>query len=373
MAECVLSTVLNVDDFEPGRYARTRVLTNAGYEVSEARNGSEAIAVIREKRPPLVILDVNLPDMNGLEVCRLIKEDPELSSTLVLHISAQSISTKDWARALDGGADGYLIEPVDPAVLIATVRSLMRLAETDRALKVANADLVRSNEELARFAYVASHDLQEPLRTVSTYTQLLNRRYGDQLDGDAEQYMRFVNTATARMINLISDLLTYAQTGSKLKIEPVDLNRVVDDVTRSLHIAIKEAGAEIIRGDLPTIMSDAEQIGHVMQNLISNAIKYRSSAPPRIGVNAEQRAGKWLLIVKDNGIGFPRQYAEEIFQAFKRLDSRRSGTGIGLAIVRKIIESHGGEVWAESQEGSGSIFYFTLPATEHVAMASMQP
>src|SRR5688572_12416870 len=184
--------VLNVDDFEPGRYARSRTLQQAGFKVLEAVTGNEALAMIREHRPDLVLLDINLPDISGLAVCREVKADPELASTMIVHVSATAITSADWAEALDSGADGYLMEPVDGPVLIATVRSQLRLARSERALEAANRELVRSNEDLARFAYVASHDLQEPLRTVTTFTQLLWKKYSGRLDADADQYLGFI-------------------------------------------------------------------------------------------------------------------------------------------------------------------------------------
>src|SRR5688572_1693324 len=171
------SLILNVDDFEPGRYARTRTLQQAGFKVLEAATGNQALTMIREHRPDVVLLDINLPDMSGMDVCRRIKADPNLASTMIVHVSATAVTNADWVEALDTGADGYLMEPVDGPVLIATVRSHLRLASSERALAAANLELTRSNEDLARFAYIVSHDLQEPLRTVNNFSQLICRRY----------------------------------------------------------------------------------------------------------------------------------------------------------------------------------------------------
>src|SRR5687767_8876994 len=176
ISETASASLLNVDDFEPGRYARTRLLQQAGYTVFEASNGTDGLALVRRKRPALVLLDVNLPDISGLEVCRQIKQDSETSSTMVLQISASAIAPSDWVSALDTGADTYLVEPVPPPVLLATVRALLRIGHAERALQKANSELARSNEDLAAFATIASHDLQEPLRTINTMTSLLVRK-----------------------------------------------------------------------------------------------------------------------------------------------------------------------------------------------------
>ena len=354
--------VLNVDDFEPGRYARSRILLQAGFQVYEAGTGREALALIADKRPPLVILDVHLPDISGLEVCRQIKTDPELRNTMVLQLSASAVEVEDWRVALETGADTYLIDPVDPSVLIATVRALLRISEAERALRTTNLDLRRSNEELARFAHVASHDLQEPLRTMTSYTQLLVRRYSGQMGADADLFIEYIAESAMRMSALISDLLLYSHFGVVPKeFAKVNLNEVFRGVIGGLHTAITETSAQITSDELPSVPADTHQIGHLLQNLVSNAIKYRSDDPPRIHVGAARIGDKWLFSVKDNGIGFSPQYAEQIFEAFKRLDRKRSsGTGIGLAIARRVVQNHGGEIWAESAAGQGAIFYFTL-------------
>ncbi len=367
--EPVLSTVLNVDDFEPGRYARSRLLSSAGYIVHEAASGEGALTFVRQRRPPLVILDVHLPDMSGLEVCRRIKEDATLSSTLVLQVSATSISATDWVTALDRGADAYLIEPVDPGVLLGTVRALLRLARTDQALKEANAELRRSNEDLARFAHAASHDLQEPLRTIASYSQLLQKRYSGKLDTDADQFIQFVVDAAVHMSTLIRDLLTYAQIGSRRRREIIDLGEVLSAALRNLRVALEESGAEVTAGTLPLVRGDADQLTQVLQNLLSNSIKYRSDMPPRIEICSDRRGDEWVLSVKDNGIGFPPQYAEHIFEPFRRLHVNLGGTGIGLAIVRRTVEAHGGRIWAESEPGKGAMFLLTLPVAEDSAPA----
>jgi signal transduction histidine kinase len=358
------ATILNVDDFEPGRYARSRVLKQAGFHVLEAGTGEEALAIVRERRPLVVILDINLPDISGLEVCRQIKTDGSVASTLVLQLSASAVEAKDWVLALETGADAYLIDPVDPAVLLATIRALLRIAAAERALQKANADLQRSNDELARFAHLASHDLQEPLRTITSYTQLLVRRYGGQMGPEADQFIEFISESATRMRALIRDLLLYSQVDAAAReMVTVDLNVIMRETLRSLETAICETEAEITYDDLPSVRGDAQQIGLLLQNLISNAIKYRSTERPQIVVSAARRGEKWLIGIKDNGIGFSQKYAEHIFETFKRLDrNRSSGTGVGLAIARRVVENHGGEIWAESKPESGSTFWLTLRA-----------
>jgi signal transduction histidine kinase len=225
--------------------------------------------------------------------------------------------------------------------------------------------LARSNEELERFAYVASHDLQEPLRMVVSYMQLLKERYHGQLDERADRYIDYAVDGGKRMQQLINDLLTYSRAGrGERPFEPVDCNRLADDVLRSLRVAIGEAGARVTRGELPTVLGDASQLGQLLQNLFGNAIKYRApDREPAIALEAELVDDAWRFALRDNGIGIEPRFLERVFIIFQRLHRKEeyAGTGVGLAICRRVVERHGGRIWVESAPGRGSTFYFTLP------------
>jgi signal transduction histidine kinase len=243
-----------------------------------------------------------------------------------------------------------------------------RVTERTAELREANENLIRSNADLERFAYVASHDLQEPLRMISAYVDLLARRYEGKLDKDADDYIRFAIEGASRMRLLISDLLSYSRTGMQtLHLAPTDLEKVLETVLDNLRILCEEARAEIVHEPLPVVSGDQAGLMLVLQNLLSNAIKFRQpDLPPRVRVAAHRNGEEWRFVVEDNGIGFDGQYADRIFEIFQRLHSAGAypGTGIGLAISKRVIEAHGGRMWAESAEGAGSKFWFSLPAAE---------
>ena len=225
-------------------------------------------------------------------------------------------------------------------------------------------ELARSNAELEQFAYVASHDLQEPLRTIASYTKLLSRRYSGQLDAKADRFLQYIMEEALRMQALINDLLRYSRVGRQAQnLVRCDGAAVFDIVVRRLQEAIANSGATVTRDELPTVMADETQLVQLFQNLIGNAVKYRSSEPPAVQVGAECQEGQWLFWVRDNGIGIDPKYAERIFVIFQRLHTQEeyAGTGIGLAIAAKIVERHGGRIWVESQPGQGATFYFTIP------------
>jgi light-regulated signal transduction histidine kinase (bacteriophytochrome) len=237
------------------------------------------------------------------------------------------------------------------------------LARSNEELQRVAAELSRSNRELEQFTHVASHDLQEPLRMVSSYTQLLARRYTGKLDEDADEFIEYAVDGANRMQQLIQDLLSYARVGSRgRKFKPVDLNDVVQHVLEDLQAPLKESNGTVHTAELPAVLGDPGALTQLFQNLIGNALKYRAEEAPRIGITAAATDGRWEISVTDNGIGFEQQYAEQLFTMFKRLHTREhyDGTGIGLAICRKIVERHGGKIWAESEPDRGSRFKFTL-------------
>jgi PAS domain S-box-containing protein len=247
-----------------------------------------------------------------------------------------------------------------------------RVAERTQELLRTNKALRQSNDDLNQFAYAASHDLQEPLRMVALYSQMLQRKYFANLDANADQYISYIVGGAQRMEMLLKDLLTYSQTGPSAEepAETVDFIAVIEKVLLNLQASTEQSGATVTWDQLPAVHAHEIRLVQLLQNLVSNAIKYRSQDPPRIHISAEWREREWVLSVQDNGVGIPAEYAEQIFKIFKRLHGQDyPGTGIGLAICQRIIETYGGRIWVESENGKGSCFYFTLPPAKNKAPA----
>ena len=251
-----------------------------------------------------------------------------------------------------------------PAELLIVARDVTERKQMELQLDSSLADLQRSNAELEQFAYVTSHDLQEPLRMITSYIQIIEEDYKGKLDADADQYIAFAVEGAKRMHTLVNDLLAYSRVGTRGEsFMPISLNNVLSAATANLDVAIEESHAVVTHDRLPTVLGDESQLIQLFQNLLGNAIKFRSDVPPIIHVGVEQTKDGWEFSVHDNGIGIDMKYAERIFAVFQRLHAREEypGTGIGLAVVKKIVERHGGRIWAESEPANGSTFYFTLP------------
>ncbi|MFL6447646.1 MAG: sensor histidine kinase [Bryobacteraceae bacterium] len=250
-----------------------------------------------------------------------------------------------------------------------------RVEQRTSELQNANEQLKRSNEDLSRFAHVASHDLQEPLRTVASYAGLLERRYIEKLEGDAGLYLKMIIGGAKRMQSQVQDLLRYSRTDAqKLRYETFNLAALLEEVKDDLAAAIQEKKAEIRSGALPRVRADRTKMLQVLENLITNALKFsKPDTPPRIDIQATAEANDWVVAISDNGIGFEPEFGEKIFIIFQRLHSVGSypGTGIGLAICKRIIEAHGGRIWATSRPGVGSTFSFTVPRRAEEATRSV--
>lgn len=252
----------------------------------------------------------------------------------------------------------------EDGVIVTVCRDVTERKQAEQHLKQLNADLLRSNQELGQFAYVASHDLQEPLRKIRSFTELFSERYQGKLDDTADRYLGYITSGAARMQGLIDDLLSYSRVGRvEIHIQATNLEHILQQVKSDLETVIETSNALISFDPLPIALVDPTQMRRLLQNLISNAIKYCEADIPKIHIGASKDKKDWTISVQDNGIGIDPQFAERIFVIFQRLHNREeySGTGIGLAICKKIIERHGGEIWVNSQEGQGATFSFTLP------------
>ena len=262
------------------------------------------------------------------------------------------------------------IRTSDGFMILCAITDITQRNSAAQALAARSEELQRSNEDLAQFAYVASHDLQEPLRMVATYTELLSEHCKGTLDEKAEKYIKYVLDGAKRMQHLVKDLLAYSRVGTQGNM-PTEIHSeiVVKSALDSLKVAIEESHAEIICDKLPAVTADEMQLTQVFQNLIGNALKFHGDRSPHIHIGAEKSNGNWLFRVEDNGIGIDKEYGELIFQMFQRLHGRAQydGNGIGLAITKKIVERHGGRIWFESELEKGSTFYFTIPTKRAAA------
>lgn len=317
----------------------------------------------------VVVSDWQMPGFNALQALKLSQaSDPNLPFIIVSGTVGEDMAVS----AMQVGAHDYLIKDNLTRLNAAVTRELReaairrKYAEAAQQLEQRAEELYRSNRELERFAYVAAHDLQEPLRMVASYSELLLRNVGPHLSdaADAEKLVGFIREGIDRMERLILGLLTYSKVvhDAEQDLRTVDANEAVREAIRHLNGSIREAGAQIITGDLPKVRADATQLVQIFQNLIGNAVKYhQKGSPPQIRISAAPDGDDWVFVVRDNGIGIAAEHHERIFHIFKRLHREEyPGLGIGLALTKRLVEMHGGRIWVESEQGAGSTFLFTL-------------
>jgi len=360
-APLVLLVDDNPDDRE--RYVRAlKKIDSADYRYREAAGGESMMKSLAEARPDCVLLDYSLPGRNGLDLLHdVVAEYPFLPVIMMTGQGNENIAV----QSIKGGAQHYLVKSeVTPDLLHETITAAIRhrALEYERGLLIEK--LTASNTELERFAYVASHDLQEPIRMVASFGQILKQDYADRLDDTGREYLDIVLEASQRMHGMIGDLLTYSRVGSHaIESETFDGDATLKTALDNLRELIRERGAEIEAEPLPKLYGNPIQVSRLLQNLIANAIKYQARGNvPRVRIRLADQDTHWRLSVVDNGMGIEARYLDQIFQPFRRLHVWESiqGTGLGLSICKKIVENHGGEIWAESRAGEGATFHFTL-------------
>ncbi|MDQ2840940.1 MAG: ATP-binding protein, partial [Acidobacteriota bacterium] len=327
----------------------------------EALEQGAAAAIITEEALPLL-------DLEALK--NWLGSQPPWSDLPFLVLTARgrgSSATAQRAREIQALGNVTLLErPVRPETIETAVRAALRARMRQYEMRRRQETLTRVNADLEQFAYSASHDLQEPIRNIAVYSDLLIRRYGDLLDGKGQEFLHFVNGGAKRMELLVRDLLAYTRAASisDEAPEPVDADGPLDGALLNLAEAIRQSEAQIIRNSLPAVRMQETHLQQLFQNLIGNAIKYRRGERPEISISARGEDSQWTFALEDNGIGIGPQYQEQIFGIFKRLhgSGEYTGTGIGLAICQRIVERYRGRIWVESELGKGSTFFFTIPA-----------
>jgi hypothetical protein len=380
------AAILMVDDRPDNLLALEAILKPLDLRLVRASSGEEALKHLLNEDFAVILLDVQMPGMDGFETATHVKSRDRTRHIPIIFLTAISREVHHQLRGYDAGAVDYMAKPFEPSVLRAKVAVFVdlwektrllerqsalleeRLSERDRAqhaLAAQATELQRSNAELEQFAHVVSHDLQEPLHTLTGFLELLADEHLDALDDEGKLYVEKARGGAERMRQLVRDLLEYARVSTRAEpFERVDCDDALGRALDRLAPVLAAAGAEVEADSLPTVHGDVFQLAQVFENLIGNAVKFRGEAPPEIRVTAEQRDGDWLFAVRDNGIGIDARYGIHIFTIFQRLHSRDEygGTGIGLAISKKIVERHGGRIWVDSEMGKGSTFCFTLPA-----------
>ena len=362
--------VLLVEDDPADRDLILGELAKGEFEIiaDVAATAAEFRQRIATNRPDVVLADYNLGQWRGTEALEILRQEG-LDIPLILVSGALGDVTA--VECIKQGVTDYVLKDSLARLSVAlrgalkdkNVRAERKRAQVSLAEKV--EELARSNADLEQFAYVASHDLQEPLRMVSAYTQLLAERYRGKLDDQADKYIHYAIDGATRMQSLIQDLLAFSRVGRQEYAFAIrDCNQLVDSAVENLRAAILETGAAVTHAPLPQLMANGSQLQQVFQNLIGNAIKFHGPKSPIIEISASKQGAEWLFSVADNGIGISAEHADNVFIIFNRLHTRTeyAGNGIGLAICKKIVERHGGRILAKPHEGGGTVFNFTLPA-----------
>ncbi|MEM9091324.1 MAG: response regulator [Cyanobacteria bacterium P01_F01_bin.53] len=365
-SENIKGDILIVDDTPENLRLLSSALNTQGYEVRAVLSGSMALSAAQTDPPDLILLDIKMPKMDGYEVCQRLKADGKTRDIPIIFLSALD-DALDKVKAFNVGGVDYVTKPFQTAEVLARVKNQLTISFLRQKLLAQNEELLRSNQDLAEFSYVVSHDLKQPLQEILGFVSLLQIKYQETLDEVGEGWLNRIENAVEHMNELINDLLAYSRVGSQAKtLVPTDCNTILTQVLNDMQVVIEQHNATITYESLPTVIVNSVQLVELFQNLISNGIKFhRPEVTPQITIAAEQREQEWHFAVRDNGIGIHPKQFDRIFKVFQRVHSQKEypGTGIGLSTCKKVVERHGGHIWVESTLGEGTAFYFTLPVS----------
>lgn len=361
-------SILIIDDCPEDRAVFVRYfekMTERNFQVIQTDSGEEGLKLCRQENPDCVLIDYQMPDLDGLEFLQALAKDDKYCFLPVLMLTGQG-DENIAIEAMKAGASDYLVKGKLTAEGL--FRAVTRAIEKSHLLRTNDQqrrEIDRSYHELEQFAHTASHDLQAPIRRITKFLELLKMDQGDALNDRSKDYLARALKCASHMQGLIQDLLDYSLVGGADKaFQPVNLEEVVNEVLSQLDGMIAKAHATINVDTLPVVVGNHTFLYQLFQNLLVNAMKFRSEDPPRVEISARDNGDKWVLTVKDNGVGIPTYAYDKIFGIFQRLDNGNQveGTGIGLALCKKIVDLHDGRIWIESTVHEGTSFHFTLPA-----------
>lgn len=357
--------ILIVDDRRENLLATEKVLRHLDAEIFTANSGNEALSLVLRHRFAVILLDVQMPEMDGFETATLMQEHESVQGVPIIFVTAISKDERYANQAAELGAVDYIFKPINPEILKSKVKVYLDLYVQREHILALNKNLRQSNEELERFAYICSHDMQEPARMMNSYAGMLDEQYGAAMDEKARKYLRFITVNAQHMQKMILDILAFSRVGrEELKLELVDCNLIVRTVLARFEAIVARKQAKILLDTLPVVRTSPTLIEILFQNLIGNALKFQNGEKaPEIRIRSEAQNNDWQFCIEDNGIGISPDFYDRVFAIFQRFHRKEDypGTGIGLSTCRKFIELCNGRIWFESELGQGTRFFFTLP------------
>lgn len=360
--------ILLVDDRWENLLATEKVLRPLEAEIFKASSGNEALSLVLRHHFAIVLLDVQMPEMDGFETAVLMQEHESMAGVPIIFVTAISKEEKYASQAAEIGAVDYIFKPINPDILKSKVKVYLDLYVQREQILHLNAVLSQSNEELERFAYICSHDMQEPVRMMNAFAGLLADSSEHALDEGSRRYLNFILDNARRMQKMISDILTFSRVGREdVHFEKVDCDAILDEILSEFEDVIVSKRAQVTWAPLPCVETSSTLVRVLLQNLIGNALKFQNGdRPPEITIAAVRQGNFWRFSVKDNGIGIDEGFRTRIFTIFQRLHRKEEypGTGIGLSTCRKFVQLCGGDIDFASTPGEGTTFFFTLPSKE---------